>query len=138
MSLPPPDDGRLRISSASPYADDIGFCAAVRAGDRVVVAGMTAAAADGSIVGDRDPYEQATEALRKAREALEAAGSSFDEVVRTRIFLRHREHWRDVGRAHGEALGHVRPAATMVVCDMLDSRMLVEIEVEAWSPRGTG
>jgi enamine deaminase RidA (YjgF/YER057c/UK114 family) len=125
------DEPRTRISSASPFAEAIGFSAAVRAGDDVWVAGMTAVAPDGEVVGSGDPYAQAVEALRKAGEALAAAGASLEDVVKTTMFLTRREHWEAVGRAHGEAFARARPAATMVVCELLSPAMLVEVEVVA-------
>jgi enamine deaminase RidA (YjgF/YER057c/UK114 family) len=121
-----------RVPSPSPFAPAIGFSAAVRAGDTVYVAGMTAVGAGGGIVGGGDPYAQAVEALRKVREALEGAGAGLEDVVRTRMYVTDPAFAEAVGRAHREALGQVRPAATMVVCRLLDPRMLVEIEAVAY------
>lgn len=123
-----------RVPSASPYAGAIGFSAAVRAGDWVLIAGTTALGADGDIAGGASPYEQAREILRKIGAALEAAGASLEEVVQTRIYLTDAGAWEEVGRAHGEAFANVRPVATMVeVAALLDPRMLVEIEAVAWA-----
>jgi enamine deaminase RidA (YjgF/YER057c/UK114 family) len=119
-----------RVPSPSPYAPVIGFSAAVRAGDLVFVAGMTAVGRDGEVVGE-DGYAQAREALRKVGEALEAAGARLDQVVQTRIYLADAADWEDVGRAHGEVLGEARPAAAMLVTGLLDPRMRVEIEAVA-------
>jgi enamine deaminase RidA (YjgF/YER057c/UK114 family) len=121
-----------RIESDSRYAPTIGFSKAVRAGGLVFVAGMTAIDADGSVVGDTDPYLQAREALRKAVTALAECGAVVADVVQTRMYLVDPAHWADVGRAHGELFADGRPAATMVVVkELLDPRMLVEIEVVA-------
>jgi enamine deaminase RidA (YjgF/YER057c/UK114 family) len=120
-----------RVPSPSPYAPRIGFSAAVRAGDLVFVAGMTAVAADGAIVGDDDAYAQAREALRKLGEALEAAGARLDQVVQTRMYLADAADWEAVGRAHGEVFAQARPAAAMLVTGLLDPRMRVEIEAVA-------
>jgi enamine deaminase RidA (YjgF/YER057c/UK114 family) len=120
-----------RVPSTSPYADRIGFSAAVRAGDTVYVAGMTALAADGSIAGGEDPYAQARAALAKLDAALRAAGATAADVVRTRIYVTDRSHADAVGRAHAEAFGAAKPAATMVVAQLLDPRMKVEIEAVA-------
>lgn len=120
-----------RVPSTSPYADRIGFSAAVRAADTIYVAGMTALDADGSIAGGDDPYEQARAALAKVGAALEAAGASAADVVRTRIYVTERSHADAVGRAHGEAFAAAKPAATMIVCDLLDPRMKVEVEAVA-------
>ena len=120
-----------RVRSTSPFADRIGFSAAARAGDTVYVAGMTALAADGSIAGGDDPYEQARAALAKVVDALEQAGASPADVVRTRMYVTDRSYADPVGRAHAEAFGAARPAATMIVCDLLDPRMKVEVEAVA-------
>lgn len=123
-----------RIASPSPYAEPIGFSAAVRAGELVFVAGTTAVDGAGEIVGGDDPYQQTLEALRKIAASLAAAGARLDQVVQTRVHLARPDDWREVGRAHGEAFGTVRPAAAMVVSGLLDPRMLVEIEAVAYAP----
>ena len=123
----------LLVPSPSPYAAQIGFSAAVRAGDRVLVAGTTAVDAQGEVVGGDDAAAQAREALRKIEAALQAAGASLAHVVLTRIHLTDVSRWEEVGRAHAEVFGDVRPVATMVgVAALLDPRMLVEIEAEAY------
>ena len=120
-----------RVPSPSPYAPVIGFSAAVRAGDLVFVAGITAVTADGAIVGE-DAYTQAREVLRKLGEALEAAGARLDQVVQTRMYLTDASDWEAVGRAHGEVFAEIRPAAAMLVTGLLDPRMRVEIEAVAY------
>jgi enamine deaminase RidA (YjgF/YER057c/UK114 family) len=123
-----------RIESESRYAPVIGFSKAVRAGNLVFAAGMTAIDAAGKVVGGGDPYLQAREILRKALGALAACGASAADVVQTRMYLVDPAHWEAVGRAHGEVFGEHRPAATMVVVkELLDARMLLEIEVVAWT-----
>ena len=122
------------VSSPSPYAETIGFSAAVRAGDLVYVAGTTALDARGEMVGSEDPYAQTLEALRKVGVSLDAAGASLADVVQTRIHLARSEDWQEVGRAHGEIFADVRPAAAMVVSGLLDPRMRVEIEAIAYAP----
>ncbi len=122
-----------RVTSASRWAPVIGFSAAVRAGDLVMSAGMTAIAPDGSLVGGDDAYEQAREALRKVVAALGDAGAGPEHVVQTRIYLVDADDWERVGRAHGEVFIDARPAAAMLVVDrLLDSRMRVEIEATAY------
>jgi enamine deaminase RidA (YjgF/YER057c/UK114 family) len=121
-----------RVESDSRYAPVIGFSKAVHAGNLVFVAGMTAVDAGGEVVGGADPYGQARESLRKAVDALAACGASTADVVQTRMYLTDPAHWEEVGRAHGDAFADHRPAATMVVVkQLLDPRMLVEIEVVA-------
>jgi enamine deaminase RidA (YjgF/YER057c/UK114 family) len=120
-----------RIPSPSLYAPTIGFSAAVRGGDTVWVAGMSAVNADGNLVGGADPYLQAQEVLRKVVAALEEAGAGVDDVVMTRMYIVDAGHWEAVGRAHGEVFAAARPAASMLVTRLLDERMLVEIEAMA-------
>jgi enamine deaminase RidA (YjgF/YER057c/UK114 family) len=122
---------RARVPSRSPFASRIGFSAAVRSGDTIHVSGMTALAADGEIEGGDDPYEQARAACRKVVEALAEAGATAADVVRTRIYVTDRAYADLAGRAHGEAFAAAMPAATMVVCDLLDPRMKVEVEAVA-------
>ena len=121
---------RHRISSGSPFEPTIGFSRAVRVGDRVVVSGTAPIWPDGSC--DPDAGTQTRRCLAIIATALEEAGASLDDVVRTRMFLTDARHADAVGRAHGEVFGDVRPAATMVVvAALLDPRWHVEIEAEA-------
>ena len=122
-----------RVPSPSRYAPVIGFCAAVRSGDVVHLAGVTAVAPDGTVVGDADPGAQAAECLRKIADTLAAFGAGLAQVVNTRMYLVDAAHWQDVGKAHGAAFRDHPPAATMVVVkQLLDERMLVEIEAVAY------
>ena len=124
---------RRRISSGSPYEDAIGFSRAVRAGDRVLVSGTAPIWPDGSC--DPDVYVQARRCLEIVVVALSDAGASAADVVRTRTYLTDASYADEVGRAHGEVFGDVRPASTMVVvAGLLDPRWKVEIEAEAVRP----
>ena len=120
-----------RVPSTSPYAGSIGFSAAVRAGAATYVSGMTALGADGEIAGGEDAYAQARAALAKIAAALEAAGATTTDVVRTRMYLTSARDADAVGRAHAEFFAGAMPAATMLVCGLLDPRMKVEIEAVA-------
>ena len=121
---------RRNIASGSPYEPVVGFSRAVVAGASVHVSGTAPVMPDG---GDPPPdaYAQARRCLEIIVDVLREAGARPEDVVRTRTFLTSAEHWEEVGRAHGEVFGGVRPASTMVVAQLLDPRWLVEIEADA-------
>jgi enamine deaminase RidA (YjgF/YER057c/UK114 family) len=121
---------RRRISGPSPFEGRIGFSRAVRAGDRVLVAGTAPVWEDGSC--DPDPEVQARRCIEIIGTALGEAGASLADVVRTRQFIVDPGDAEAVGRAHAAAFAEVRPASTMVVvAALLDPRWKVEIEAEA-------
>jgi enamine deaminase RidA (YjgF/YER057c/UK114 family) len=123
-------DGRQRISSGSPWELVVGYSRAIRVGDRVVVAGTAAQWPDGTV--DPDPGVQARRCFEIIGEALDRAGATFDDVVRTRIYLVDAEDFGPVSEVHGEHFSEVRPAnTTVVVAALLDPAWKVEIEVEA-------
>jgi enamine deaminase RidA (YjgF/YER057c/UK114 family) len=121
---------RRLISGHSPYEPVVGFSRAVVAGPHVHVAGTAPIPADGSPPPD-DPYEQARLCLTIIGGALERAGASFADVVRTRIYLTDPSDYEEIARAHGEVFGEIRPASTAVVTRLLDPAWKVEIEAEA-------
>ena len=122
---------RRLISSGSPYEPIVGFSRAVRVGEHVYVAGTAPVMPDGADPPE-DPYGQARRCLEIIGAALEQAGASFADVVRTRVYLVKEEDFDGVGRAHGEVFGNIRPANTTVLAGgLLDPRWLVEMEAEA-------
>jgi len=121
---------RLRVSSGSPYEGWIGFCRAVRAGDRVLVSGTGPIEPNGSCA--ETAGAQAGRCLDIIVGALAEAGAAVQHVVRTRMYVTHRGHIEAVGRAHAEVFADVRPASTIVVvAGLADPRWKVEIEAEA-------
>jgi enamine deaminase RidA (YjgF/YER057c/UK114 family) len=126
-------DERQCISSGSPFEPTIGFSRAVRVGDRVVVSGTGPVVPVGPCPDDAG--DQARRCFAIIAAALAEAGASLDDVVRTRMYLTSVDHADAVGTVHGELLGHVRPAATMVVvAGFLDPAWKVEVEAEAVLP----
>lgn len=121
---------RRMAQSASPFESTIGFSRAVRLGNHIAVAGTAPIWPDGSC--DPDAGVQARRCLHIIESALEEVGSSLSDVIRTRMYLVSAKDADAVGRVHGEVLGRVRPAATMVVvAGLLDPRWKVEIEADA-------
>jgi enamine deaminase RidA (YjgF/YER057c/UK114 family) len=130
---------RLRIPSESRYAPTIGFSKAVRTGELIFLAGITAMGSEGDVTGGDDPYRQASACFAKIADALAQCGATTNDVVHTRMYLTDAAHWPAVGRAHGETFAAAPPAATMlVVKELLDPRMLVEIEVTAVADARSG
>ena len=122
---------RTRIASGSPFESVIGFSRAVVAADHVAVSGTAPVMPDGADP-PADAYGQMRRCLDIVEAALGEAGARLEDVVRTRTYLVDAEDWPEVGRAHGEVFGEIRPASTMVVVTgFLDPRWRVELEADA-------
>ena len=126
------NDKHTRIKSGAPWEPVMGYCRAVRAGRIVAVSGSAAIDADGKLVGEGDMYEQSRQCIRVISKALETAGCTLDDVVRTRTYVTDIDQWEAVARAHSDVFGAAPPATTLVeVTRLIDPDMIVEIEADA-------
>jgi enamine deaminase RidA (YjgF/YER057c/UK114 family) len=124
---------RLGGDPPSPFEGRYGFSRVLRAGPFVLVGGTTSVDPDGVVLGG-GPYEQTIEILRKIEHELGRMGASLADVVSTRVYVTDISRSDDVGRAHGEVFGDLRPLMTMVeVSALIDPRMLVEVETVAYA-----
>ena len=122
---------RKNISSGAPWEDIVGYSRAVRIGNIIEVAGTTAMDGD-TLIGENDPYTQTVFILKKIEQALQEAGASMSNVIRTKMYVTDISQWEEIGRAHGEFFKKIKPAATMVeVSGLINPDMLIEIEVSA-------
>jgi len=122
-----------RHGSGGPWEPVVGYSRVVKAGPIVEVAGCTAVDAEGNIVGGLSVYDQSRQALANVVAALATVGALPEHVTRTRLFITDISRWKELGRAHGEVFGDVRPVTAMYgISALLDPRMLVEIEATAY------
>jgi enamine deaminase RidA (YjgF/YER057c/UK114 family) len=133
--MPTINGSRRNISSDGKYEKEIGYSRAVRMGNLVFVSGTTGLSEDQNMDPAFESYEQAKRAILRIADALNKADSSLDHVVLTRVYLSRNADWRQVASAHFEYFGKVLPTNSMLVCEFLDPRILVEIEAQAVIPQ---
>jgi enamine deaminase RidA (YjgF/YER057c/UK114 family) len=123
-----------RLASGAPWEPIIGYSRVVVAGPLVFVAGTTATV-DGRVVGAGDAYTQTIQAFRNVETALASAGADLADVVQTQLFVTDITRWEEVGRAHRELFGEIRPVTAMVgIAALIDPEMLIEVQAVAYLP----
>lgn len=125
-------DKRININSNTKWEDKIGYSRAVKIGNLIEVSGTSAIDRE-HIIAPGDPYQQTRFIIQKIEKALNDAGASLEDVIRTRIYVTNIRDWEAVGRAHGEFFKNIKPVTTMVeVTSLIDPNFVVEIEATAF------
>jgi len=123
---------RINISSNTIWEENVAYSRAVRIGNIVEVAGTTAVNEKGEVIGVGDPYAQTKFIFEKMEKALQQAGASLNDAIRTRIYVSDINHFEAIGKAHYEAFKNVKPACTMLeISALVNPELLVEIELSA-------
>lgn len=124
---------RKLISSGRPWEEIAGYSRAVRVGNMIEIGLTSPSAADGAILHDGDVYRQTQLSLKIVGEALEEAGASFDDVIKTNIMMLDTTRWADAAKAHAEIFKDIRPALSFIgVSGFFDPAIHVEVEVTAY------
>lgn len=124
---------KKHFSTNTPWEPVVGYSRAIRLGPIIKVSGTTATDSEGNVVAVGDPYNQAIRIIKNIDTALKGVGAELSDVIRTRIYVTDIDQWEEVGRAHGEFFGDIRPATSMIeVSRLIHPDMLVEIEAEAY------
>lgn len=124
---------RQNISSGSAWEPVIGYSRAVKVGPWIQVSATMGVNEEGNVMGDADAYVQTTQAIKNIEAALKEAGAGLEHVTRTRVYVTNIGSYEDVGHAHGEAFGEIRPATTLVeVSNLISPDILVAVEADAY------
>jgi enamine deaminase RidA (YjgF/YER057c/UK114 family) len=122
---------RENVPAGNRWEPVVGFSRAVVAGNHIFVSGTTAVGPDGNVIGINDPYKQTVFIIKKIETALKTVGASLNDIVKTTIYTTNMDYWDEIGRAHGEFFGTIRPASTIIeIQRLIVDDMIVEIEAE--------
>lgn len=128
---------RTNISSGTKWEEVVGYSRLVKVNNMVFVTGTVAVDENGNVIGENDPYLQTKYIIEKIGKLFQKVGASLEDVVRTRMFVTDISKWEEIGKAHGEFFGKIKPATTMVeVSKLISPEFLVEIEFEAVITKG--
>ncbi len=123
-------DGRTHVMSGTTWEKIAGYCRAVRHGNEIFISGTTATHGE-KLIGGGDAAAQTHFIIDKIEGTLQSLGARLEDIVRTRMYVRHLDDWEAAARAHGQRFGEILPANTLVQADLVGDDYLVEIEAEA-------